>query len=57
MKRTYIKPEICEVKLIVEETVFSGCKTSTTGPRSASGGEYVCQGGYYGTTPCNPLAS
>jgi hypothetical protein len=58
MKRPYIKPEMCEVKLIAEEAVFAGCKTATAGPRTASGGQTgVCQGGYYGNTPCDTLAS
>jgi len=48
MKRPYIKPEMCEVKLIAEEAVFMGCKTETAGPRSNSGGTDVCYRGAWG---------
>lgn len=38
MKKTYVKPEMQVVRLVPEEAVLAGCKTSTiTGPEFGGG--------------------
>lgn len=41
----YCKPEITEVKFVVDEAVFAGCKT----PSSGGQWDNVCSGTVWGT--------
>ncbi|PLX84649.1 MAG: hypothetical protein C0617_07360 [Desulfuromonas sp.] len=50
MKKAYRKPELEQVKLVMEEAVLEGCKTGTGGGNNTA---YPCQGAK--SSPIGPI--